>query len=88
MTVLKISTTDAINTASEKVIQKSAETTRDKIPDKITSISKRLSAEQSSKELHSKKIENDNANNQTEVPKERYTFPEIRQKIIDKLRLL
>ena len=77
---------DAINTASEKVIQKSAEAIGDKIPDK--SISKTLSTEQSSKELHSKNFENDNANNETEVPKERYIFPEIRQKIIDELRLL
>ena len=79
-------TADAINTASEKVIQKSAEATGDKIPDK--SISKTLSTEQSSKELHSKNFENDNANNETKVPKERYIFPEIRQKIIDELRLL
>ena len=66
----KKSTTDAINTASKKAIQKSAERTGDKIDDKITSVSKRLSAEQHSKELHSKKFENDNDNHEADVPKE------------------
>ena len=41
-----------------------------------------------STKLHSKKLENDNANNETEVPKERYIFPEKRQQIIDQLRLV
>ena len=60
----KKSTTDDIKTASETAIQKTAEATGDlignKIADKITSVSKKSSAE------HSK---NDDANSQIEVPK-------------------
>ena len=62
--MLKKSTTDAIKTAYERAIQKTAEATGDlidnKIADKITSISK------SPKELHSKTGEN-----KIEIPKER-----------------
>ena len=69
----KKSTTDAIKTASIKTIQKTAEATGDSISnniaDKITSIST---------ELHSKTDENE-----MEIPKERYIFPEKRQQIID-----
>ena len=79
----KNSTTDAIKTASKKAIQKTPEATGDlignKITDKITNVS-----EKSSKELHSKELQN----NEAEVPKERYTSPEKRQQIIDKLRLV
>ena len=54
---LKKSTTDAIKTASKRAIQKTTEVTGDlvgsKIADKITSFSKK-----SSKELHSKQINN------------------------------
>ena len=48
-----------------------------KIADKITRASK-----------SSKKSQNDNTNNVTEEPKERYISPEKRQQIIDELRLL
>ena len=37
---------------------------------------------------HSKKLENNNDNNETEVPKERYISPEKRQQIINELRLV
>ena len=63
----KKSTTDAIKTTSKRAIQKAAETTADlignKIADKIIIVSK------SSAELHSKKLQNDNANNETEALK-------------------
>ena len=61
-------TTDAIKTVSKRAIQKTAEAIGDlignKIVNKITSVSKK-----SSTELHSKKLENDNTNNQIEVSK-------------------
>ena len=72
------STTDAIKSASKGPIQKTTEANGDligkKIADKITSVSKKSSAEHSL-ELHSK---NDNANSEIEV----------RQQIIDGLRLV
>ena len=72
--------TDAIKTASEKVIQKTAEATGDligtKIADKITSVSNN----------------NNNNNNNEDVEltthKKRYISPEERQEIINELRLL
>ena len=61
----KKSTTDAIKTTSKIAIQKTAEATGDldgnKIADKITSVSKKSSAEQRSTELHSK---NNDANSE------------------------
>ena len=77
----KKSTTDAIKTASKKAIQKTAEATGDlignKIVDKIGSCSKK-----------SKKPQNNEANNQSEAPKERYISPEKREQINKKLRLV
>ena len=77
----KKSTTDVIETASKKAIQKTSETTGDlignKVADKITSVSKK-----SPKELHSQN------ENEIEIPKERYISPEKRQKNIDEIRLL
>ena len=77
----KKSTTDAIKTASERAIQKTAEATRDlignKIADKITSVSIKCA-----KTLQ---------NNETEVgveratPKKKYISPEERQQIIDEV---
>ena len=65
-------TTDAIKTASKRAIQKTAEATGDlignKTANKITSVSKKSSAD-----LHSK---NDDANNEIEAPKKRYISPE------------
>ena len=83
----KKSTTDAIKTASKRWIQKIAETTCDlignKIADKITSVSKK-----SSTELHSNELQNNEANNEAEAPKQRYISPEKRQQIIYDLRLI
>ena len=80
----KNSTTDAIKTASKRAIQKTAEEIGDlignKIVDKITYLSNK-----SSRELHS---QNNEANDEIEIPKERYMSPEKRQQIIDELRLL
>ena len=78
----KRSATDAIKTASERAIQKTAEATGDlvgnKIADKITSVSKK-----STKKLPA--IDED-----AELPthKKRYISPEERQQIIDELRLV
>ena len=69
-------TTDAIKTASKRAIQKTAEATGDligsKIADKIN-ISKK-----SSMELHSRKLQSNKANDEIEIPKERYVSPEKR----------
>ena len=81
----KKSTTDAVETASKRAIQKTAESTGDltgnKIADKITSVSKK-----SAKELQ---------NNETEVdleratPKKTHISPEEKQEIIDEfIRLI
>ena len=84
----KKSTTDAIKTALKRALQKTTEATGDlignKIADKITSVSK------SSKELHSKELhlQNNDANNEIVVPKERYISSEKRQQILDELRLM
>ena len=81
----KKSATDAIKTASNRAIQKTAEATGDlignKIADKVTSVSKK-----SPRELHSKELSSKEANN--EIPKERYISPRERQQIIDELRLI
>ena len=65
----KKSTTDEIKTASKRAIQKIAEATDNlignKIANKITRASKSLA------KLHSKDSQNDDANNEIEVPKER-----------------
>ena len=78
----KKSTTDAIKIASKRAIQKTAEATGDlianKIADKITNISKKSSRE----------LQNNRANDEIEIPKERYIFLEKRQQIIDELRLV
>ena len=87
----KKSTTDALKTTSKRAIQKTAEPTGDltanKIPDEITSASKK----KSTTELHSKELHN---NDETEedveiaTPKERYISPEERKQIIEELRLV
>ena len=85
----KKSTADAIKIVSKKAIQKTAEATGDlignEIADKITNISKN-----SSKKRHSVKLrsQNNEANDESEIPKERYISPEKRQQIIDELRLV
>ena len=74
------STTDAIKFASKRAIQKIAEATGDlignKTPDKITSVSKK-----------SKKPQNNEVNDESGTPKERYISPKKRQQIVDELRL-
>ena len=75
----KKTTTDAIKTPSKREIQKT-EAPGNKIADKIINISKK-----SSRELHS---QNNQANDEIEIPKERYIFPEKRQQIIAELRLV
>ena len=79
------SATDAIKTASNRAIQKTAEATGDlignEIADKITNTSKT-----SPKELHSKELPSNEANN--EIPKERYISPQERQQIFDESRLI
>ena len=74
------STTNAIKTASERGIQKTAEGTGDlidnKIADKITSVSKKPSNN------------NDDDNVELTVHKKRYISPEERQQIINELRLI
>ena len=75
----KIFTTDAIKTSSKRAIQKTAEATGDLIGN--------TSASKSSKELHSAKLrskhsKNDDANNEIEVPKERYISLERDNKLL------
>ena len=76
------SAADAIKTDSKRAIQKTAEATGDftgnKIADKITIISG----------WSSRELQNNDANDEIEVPKERYVSPEKRQQIIDELRLV
>ena len=73
----KKSTTDAIKNASKRSIQKKAEATDDltgnKIPDKIINTSKN-----SSRKLHSAELlsQNSEANDDIEIPKERFISPE------------
>ena len=78
----KKSAIDALKTASERAIQKTAEATGDlignKIADKIISTSKKSSAEYFSTMLHSNEAN-------SEIPKERYISPQERQQIIDEL---
>ena len=67
---------NAIKTALKRAIQKTAEATIDLIGNKITDkISKNSSA-------HSKKFENDNANDELEVPKKKHIPPEKDNKLL------
>ena len=81
--------TVAIKTASKRVIQKATEATGDlygnKIADKITSVSTELHSKKPVKELPNDEIKVDV---ERAAVKKRYTFPEERQQIIDKLRLV
>ena len=77
------STTDAINTDSKRVTQKTAESTGDlngnKIADRITTVSKKPS-----------NTNNNNNNEDVEITahKKRYISPEERQQVINELRLV
>ena len=81
----KKSTTDAIKTASKRAIQKTPEATGDlignKIPTKITSVSKKTPA----KELPNNETEEDL---EITTYKKSYISPEERQQIIEELRLV
>ena len=76
----KKSTSDPIKTASKRVIQKTAEVTgdliRNKIADKITSVSKKPS------------INNNDDDVELTTQKKRYTSPEEKQQIINELMLI
>ena len=80
----KKSTTDAIKTASKRIIQKTAEATGDlignKIDDKITSVSK--------KPLNNNNNNNNNEDIELPTHKKRYISLEERQQIINELRLV
>ena len=79
----KQSSTDAFKSSSKRVIHKTAEATGDlignKIPDRITNISK------TSQQNNSETVTNDR---DKEILKERHISPEQRQKIIDDLGLI
>ena len=75
----KKSATDVIKTASKRPIQKTAEATGDLFGNKIAD---QITLKKSTTELHSKKLNSKEANN------ERYISPKKRQQIIDELRLI
>ena len=82
----KKSTTDAINTASKRAIQKTAEAIADlignKIADKITSVSKKIYKKTT-------KLPNDETEaDRYRTKKKKYISPEERQQTIDELGLL
>ena len=75
--------TDALETVSKRAIQKPAEATGDLIGNKIANrIAKFF------KTLPQNNSEIVTNEHDTEIPEERYIFPEVRQKIIDNLRLM
>ena len=80
------STTDAIKTTSKRAIQKTAEATGDlignKIPDRITSVSKK----KPDKELYNNDDERENV--EIATAKKRYISPEEREQIIEELGLV
>ena len=69
---------DALKTASKRGVQKSAEATDDLIGNKIDD--KILEGSKTSPQ-------NSSETNEEEMPREKYIPPELRQKIIDDLRL-
>ena len=80
--MIQKSTTDAIETASKRAIQNTAEAKGDlignKIADKITTISKKTV----------KELPINNEDMEITTHKKRYISPEERQRIIDELRLV
>ena len=79
----KQSTIDPLKAFSKRVIQKTAETSGDLISNKITN--KIMGVSKNSQQNNSKTATNEN---DKEIPKERYISPEVREKIIDNLRLI
>ena len=87
----KKSTTDAVKTASKRAIQKTAEATgdliRNKIADRITSVSTELySKKKPDKELNNNDDETENV--EIATPKRRCISLEKRKQIIEELRLV
>ena len=78
--------TDAIKTASKRVIQKTAEATGDLIGNKIA-VKITSTAKKSTKELHNKE-ETKEEDAETTTYKRRYIPPEERQQIINELKLV
>ena len=80
--IAKKSATDAIKTASKRIIQKTVQATGDlvgnKIADKITSVSKKST----------KKLPTIDEDVELTTHKKRYISPEERQQIINELRLI
>ena len=77
----KQSATDALKTISKSVLQKAAEATVDLIGNKIIKL-------RGFQKIHNRIIQTVTNELDKEIPKERYIFPEERQKIIDDLRLI
>ena len=75
----KRSATDAVKTASKRVIQKTAEATGDLIGNKITDETTRVSKTSP---------QNNSEINEEETLREEYIPPELRYKIIDDLTLI
>ena len=84
--MLKKTTTDAIKTASKRVIQKTAEGTGDLIGNKIA-VKITSTAKKSTKELHNNE-ETKEEDAETTTYKRRYIPPEERQQIINELKLV
>ena len=78
--------TDAIKTASKRVIQKTAEATGDLIGNKIA-VKITSTAKKSTKELHNNE-ETKEEDAETTTYKRRYIPPEERQQIINELKLV
>ena len=77
------SATDALKTTSKRVIQNTAEATGDLISNKTATRITRIS--KNAQQNNSKTVTNEH---DKELPKERYIYPEERQKTIDDLRLI
>ena len=77
----KRNATDAFKTTSKRVIQKTAEATVDFMDNKIANKITKISRTSQQNNLETVTNEHDK-----EIPKERYIFPEERQKIINDLR--
>ena len=82
----KNSATDALKTASKRVILKTAEATGGLIGNKIADAADKSYDGKITKV--SKSLEAATNENDKDIPKEKYISPEERQKIIDDLRLL
>ena len=79
----KKSATDTLKTSSKRVIQKATEATSHLIDIRITDKIKKVS-----KTLTHNNSETLTNGHDKEIPKERYIFPEERQKIIDNFTLI